>query len=93
MWMDERNAETIWSLLENSIQQILMKNKADVNHEELYRNAYTMVLYKHGEKLYNGVREVVTHHLESIVIFLSTYMFSIVKVCFIYRFVQMLWLP
>ena len=93
MWMDERNAETIWSLLENSIQQILMKNKADVNHEELYRNAYTMVLYKHGEKLYNGVREVVTHHLESIVIFLSTYMFSIVKVCFMYRFVQMLWLP
>ena len=91
--MDERNAETIWSLLENSIQQILMKNKADVNHEELYRNAYTMVLYKHGEKLYNGVREVVTHHLESIVIFLSTYMFSIVKVCFMYRFVQMLWLP
>ena len=79
--------------LENSIQQILMKNKADFNHEELYRNAYTMVLYKHGEKLYNGVREVVTHHLESIVIFLSTYMFSIVKVCFIYRFVQMLWLP
>ena len=91
--MDERNAETIWSLLENSIQQILMKNKADVNHEELYRNAYTMVLHKHGEKLYYGLKEIVTHHLESIVIFLSTYIFSIVKVCFMYRFVQMLWLP
>jgi cullin 3 len=30
-----------------------------------------MVLHKHGEKLYNGLREVVTQHLEAKVIRLS----------------------
>ena len=30
-----------------------------------FRNAYTMVLHKHGETLYSGLREVVTNHLES----------------------------
>ncbi|XP_008586605.1 PREDICTED: cullin-3, partial [Galeopterus variegatus] len=34
-----------------------------LSFEELYRNAYTMVLHKHGEKLYTGLREVVTEHL------------------------------
>merc|ERR1719193_2465486 len=28
-------------------------------------NAYTMVLHKHGERLYSGLKEVVTNHLES----------------------------
>ena len=27
------------------------------------RNAYTMVLHKHGEKLYSGLKQVVTEHL------------------------------
>ncbi|EDO27787.1 predicted protein, partial [Nematostella vectensis] len=29
-----------------------------------FRNAYTMVLHKHGERLYNGLKQVVTEHLE-----------------------------
>ena len=36
-----------------------------MSFEELYRNAYTMVLHKHGERLYSGLKEVVTNHLES----------------------------
>ena len=28
------------------------------------RNAYTMVLHKHGKKLYEGLKEVVTEHLQ-----------------------------
>ena len=28
-----------------------------------YRNAYTMVLHKHGERLYSGLKQVVTEHL------------------------------
>ncbi len=28
------------------------------------RNAYTMVLHKHGERLYTGLKKVVTEHLE-----------------------------
>ena len=29
------------------------------------RNAYTMVLHKHGERLYVGLKEVVTEYLEN----------------------------
>ena len=65
MTMDERYVENIWSLLKNAIQEIQKKNNSGLSFEELYRNAYTMVLHKHGERLYNGLREVVTHHLES----------------------------
>uniref|UniRef100_A0A8C5DG41 Cullin-3-like n=1 Tax=Gouania willdenowi TaxID=441366 RepID=A0A8C5DG41_GOUWI len=61
--MDERNVKNIWDLLKNAIQEIQRKNNSGLSFEELYRNAYTMVLHKHGEKLYTGLREVVTEHL------------------------------
>lgn len=54
---------SIWDLLKNAIQEIQRKNNSGLSFEELYRNAYTMVLHKHGEKLYTGLREVVTEHL------------------------------
>ena len=60
MTMDVNN---IWSLLKNAIQEIQKKNNSGLSFEELYLNAYTMVLFKHGEKLYTGLREVVTDHL------------------------------
>jgi len=65
MTMDERYVENIWALLKNAIQEIQKKNNSGLSFEELYRNAYTMVLHKHGERLYNGLREVVSQHLES----------------------------
>ena len=55
--------EDIWNLLKNAIQEIQKKNNSGLSFEELYRNAYTMVLHKHGERLYNGLKEVVTNHL------------------------------
>lgn len=64
MTMDEKYVENIWLLLKNAIQEIQKKNNSGLSFEELYRNAYTMVLHKHGEKLYNGLKDVVTHHLE-----------------------------
>ena len=63
MTMDEKYVNNIWSLLRNAIQEIQKKNNSGLSFEELYRNAYTMVLHKHGEKLYTGLREVVTEHL------------------------------
>ncbi|QQP38328.1 Cullinlike [Caligus rogercresseyi] len=63
--MDEKFVETIWNLLKEAIQEIQRKNNSGLSFEELYRNAYTMVLHKHGEKLYNGLRDVVTQHLEA----------------------------
>lgn len=63
MTMDEKYVNNIWSLLKNAIQEIQKKNNSGLSFEELYRNAYTMVLHKHGEKLYTGLRTVVTEHL------------------------------
>ncbi len=61
--MDEKYVNNIWALLKNAIQEIQKKNNSGLSFEELYRNAYTMVLHKHGEKLYTGLRDVVTDHL------------------------------
>ncbi|KAL4220045.1 Cullin-3 [Mactra antiquata] len=63
MTMDEKYVDNIWALLKNAIQEIQKKNNSGLSFEELYRNAYTMVLHKHGEKLYSGLQEVVTDHL------------------------------
>jgi len=61
--VDEQYVSLIWTLLKNAIQEIQRKNSSGFSFEELYRNAYTLVLHKHGEKLYTGLREVVTEHL------------------------------
>lgn len=71
MTMDEKYVNNIWDLLKNAIQEIQRKNNSGLSFEELYRNAYTMVLHKHGEKLYTGLREVVTEHLINKVKFTS----------------------
>lgn len=63
--MDEKYVDTIWALLKNAIQEIQKKNNSGLSFEELYRNAYTMVLHKHGERLYTGLKEVVSYHLET----------------------------
>ena len=68
MTMDDRYVTSIWDLLRRAIQEIQKKNNGGLSFEELYRNAYTMVLHKHGEKLYNGLTEVVTDHLKNTVI-------------------------
>lgn len=70
MNMDEKYVESIWNLLSNAIQEIQKKNNSGLSFEELYRNAYTMVLHKHGERLYMGLKEVVTTHSEKQVMFL-----------------------
>jgi cullin 3 len=61
--MDEKYVNVIWSMLKNAIQEIQKKNNSGLSFEELYRNAYTMVLNKYGEKLYSGLKEVVSEHL------------------------------
>ncbi|KAK0404401.1 hypothetical protein QR680_017439 [Steinernema hermaphroditum] len=65
--MDEKYISQIWGLLERAIKEIQRKNNSGLSFEELYRNAYTMVLHKHGERLYNGLRNVVTEYLQSAV--------------------------
>ncbi|RIB05755.1 Cullin [Gigaspora rosea] len=55
-----------WDRLAQAIREIHRKNASILSFEELYRNAYNMVLHKNGDKLYNGVREVITQHLEEV---------------------------
>jgi len=61
--MDEKYVNQIWQMLKSAIQEIQKKNNSGLSFEELYRNAYTMVLNKYGEKLYTGLKDVVTEHL------------------------------
>ena len=72
--MDFKN---MWSLLENGIQEVLKKNTALLSFEELFRNAYNMVLHNHEERLYYGLRAVLTHHNESKVEFFPQLSYSV----------------
>ncbi|KAI6218855.1 CULLIN-2 domain-containing protein [Aphelenchoides fujianensis] len=57
--------DNTWGMLQTALNEILHKNNSGLSFEELYRNAYTMVLHKKGEVLYNGLTEVVTEHLRN----------------------------
>ncbi|TPX57782.1 hypothetical protein PhCBS80983_g03594 [Powellomyces hirtus] len=58
--------DEVWENLATAIRVICSHNASCLSFEELYRNAYNMVLHKQGDKLYNGVRDVVAEHLEKI---------------------------
>lgn len=49
--------DTTWSVLENAFREIHTKNASKLSFEELYRNAYKIVLKKRGADLYNNVAE------------------------------------
>ncbi|KAK5138043.1 hypothetical protein LTR08_005840 [Meristemomyces frigidus] len=49
--------ETTWGILEKAFQEIHTKNASALSFEELYRNAYKIVLKKKGEELYNHVAQ------------------------------------
>ena len=86
MTMDEKYVSNIWDLLKKAIQEIQKKNNGGLSFEELYRNAYTMVLHKYGEKLYTGLREVVTEHLTNKVILCSIVYYNCIKNFFHHAF-------
>jgi len=47
--------ESTWQVLEGAFREIHTKNASALSFEELYRNAYKIVLKKKGEDLYNKV--------------------------------------
>lgn len=61
--LDPNYAENTWKLLESAIQEINNQNASGLSFEELYRNAYNMVVNKYGERLYRGLVETETKHL------------------------------
>lgn len=64
--VDPKYAEKTWKILEHAIQEIYNHNASGLSFEELYRNAYNMVLHKFGEKLYSGLVTTMTSHLSDI---------------------------
>lgn len=49
--------EDTWTTLKNAFVEIHTKNASVLSFEELYRNAYKIVLKKKGEDLYNRVAQ------------------------------------
>lgn len=59
-------ADKTWKILRDAIHEITNRNASGLSFEELYRNAYNMVLHKFGDRLYNGVVEEITAHLKGV---------------------------
>lgn len=64
--LDDDTAQQRWALLRSAIHKIHEQKAASLSFEELYRNAYNLVLHNHGELLYDGVHETVRAHLMEI---------------------------
>ncbi|XP_078149194.1 cullin-3B-like [Carex rostrata] len=62
--VDPNYADRTWQIIEHGINQIFNHNDSELSMEELYRVAYVMVLYRFGERQYNGLVVTVTRHLE-----------------------------
>jgi len=63
--LSEDQAQNIWQALKKAIEEIQNGNASQLRFEELYRNAYTLVLHKYGDLLYKGVSECVSRRLQS----------------------------
>lgn len=64
--LDNDTAQQRWRLLQRAIDQIHQQNASSLSFEELYRNAYNLVLHNHGPMLYDGVHDTVRAHLSKV---------------------------
>ncbi|KAK8522909.1 hypothetical protein V6N13_115857 [Hibiscus sabdariffa] len=64
--VDPKYAERTWKIIEHAIHEIYNHNASGLSFEELYRNAYNMVLHKFGDKLYSGLVTTMSAHLKEI---------------------------
>ncbi|KAI9008595.1 Cullin [Hyaloraphidium curvatum] len=61
--LNDASFEEAWRKLSQALKEIFRRNNGQLSYEELYRNAYNMVLHKTGAQLYNGVRNEISDHL------------------------------
>jgi len=64
--LDPSYADKTWKVLEDAIKEIHNQNASGLSFEELYRNAYNMVLHKYGERLYSGLVATLTKHCKDV---------------------------
>ncbi|CAF1040439.1 unnamed protein product [Adineta steineri] len=63
--METQSIDPLWSKsLKPGIEKLLSGFYNEPNFEELYRAAYTVVLFKHGQALYEKTRELIREHLD-----------------------------
>jgi cullin 3 len=65
--MSHDQAYQHWNTIKEAIHKIYAKQASSLSYEELYRTAYNLVLHKHGELLYNGVKNTTVELLQPIV--------------------------
>lgn len=61
--VDQAAAQKLWSSLKIAIGEIYNQNASSLSFEELYRNAYNLVLHKHYDLIYEGVKSTFREHL------------------------------
>lgn len=57
--------DSIWTVLSSSLTEINTKNASALSFEELYRNAYKIVLMMRGEELYEKVKTLEQEWLQN----------------------------
>lgn len=55
--------DTSWNVLSSAIRHIQRKNVSQLLYEQLYRKAYSLVLGKCGQRLYDDVSKAIGQHL------------------------------
>ena len=53
---DDLDFDSTWGVLSSSLREIHTKNASNLSFEQLYRNAYKLVLKKKGDALYDKVK-------------------------------------
>lgn len=66
MTLSSEQAQEALELLKNAIDRIYKAEASQLSFEELYRNAYNLVIQKQGKLLYEGIRSIVTDKITSI---------------------------
>ena len=64
--MQRSQAQQHWETIQDAIYKIYNKQASSLSYEELYRTAYSLVLHKHGQMLYDRVKETTIHLLKPI---------------------------
>lgn len=61
--MGDEQVKKSLSVLRNAIDKIFERQASSLSFEELYRNAYTLVINKHGRDLYKEITESVKRNI------------------------------
>ncbi|RYG70266.1 hypothetical protein EON64_00630 [archaeon] len=62
--MDLNAAQVMWGSLSRAIDEIYNQNNSNLSFEESYRYGYSLVMQKHGDLLYEGLKATLSKHLQ-----------------------------